>query len=198
MLTCTITETLEIVVEAVNPMNGFLRRLDCFERQHVAEESGIDVLLARRRGVKIEVARNQSCALQDLRDVAGSGRHLPHNLRDVCHTAFIERDDLLLLGARLFLVRSFVRPFLDEPSLRLFRILKLHRQWPRVLFNHLFSRHCPCTSRKKWAVGSGQLAVSAVGFICPPPTAYCELLLACPAHAARGFLLQALQMVYEA
>ena len=97
-----VAEALEIVVEAVNALDGLSRRLDRLERERVAEKSGIDVLLTRRRRVKIEVAGNQPRALQNLRDVRGARRDPPHDLCDVGYSTLVERNDLPLLRAGLF------------------------------------------------------------------------------------------------
>src|SRR4051794_38092551 len=101
MLPCAVTESLEIVVKTINLLNRFTRRFNRLERKHVAEEPGIDVLLARRRRVKIKVARQNPCVLKHLRYIGRARSDAPRNLRNVRHTALVKGYDLVFLRTRL-------------------------------------------------------------------------------------------------
>src|SRR5215207_2334437 len=101
VLARAVAEALEIVVEPVDALHALARGLDRLERQDVAEEARVDVLLLARRRVKIEVAFEVPGTLQDLRDVRGPRLHTAHDLRDVARAGLVQLKNLFLLAAVL-------------------------------------------------------------------------------------------------
>src|SRR5215213_2050781 len=141
MLTGAVAESLKIVVKTIYLLHTFACRFHSLEAEHVAEEARVDVLLAGRRRVKIEVTCDQSCALQDLCDVRGTRRDAAHDLRDVCRATLVKLYDLLFLGARLVGHRGgFARTLCRWPNHGLFGILKLQSQRLHLL-DYFFCHH---------------------------------------------------------
>src|SRR3954471_21445990 len=56
MLARAVAQTLEVVVEPVNPLHALARGLRVAEGQHVSEVARVDVLLSSGRRVEVEVA----------------------------------------------------------------------------------------------------------------------------------------------
>src|ERR1043165_8775401 len=152
MLPGAVAQTLEVVVEPFNARHTLARRLDVAEGEHVSEVARVDVLLARRRRVEVEVAVEVTRRLQDLRDVRRTRLHLPHDLRDVARARLVERENLLLLSAVLGLgerelvgtsrrlVRALPGRGLFARRLKLFGVVQLERERLH-LFENLFGRH---------------------------------------------------------
>src|SRR5437588_9919459 len=101
MLPGAVAQTLEVVVEAINPLHALSRRRRVAKGEHVAEEARVNVLLSTRSRVEVEVAFEVAGGLQDLRDVRRARLHAAHDLGDVARAPFVESENLLLLRAVL-------------------------------------------------------------------------------------------------
>src|ERR1043165_3045971 len=66
VLARAVAQALEVVVEPVNPLHALARGLRVAKGQNVSEEARVDVLLAPRSRVEVEVAVKVARLLQDL------------------------------------------------------------------------------------------------------------------------------------